>query len=800
MKHLLFLDIETTGLSAQKDELIELSAIRVSTDFQKDIALFDELVKPNQEISPFITRLTGISNEMVRTAKTVDEIHEDFKKFLKPNDIICGHNIMFDIGFLREKGFAIENEHLDTFPLSNILLPNEPSYSLEILTKRFEIEHENAHRALADVRANLELFKELVNIAHHLDEKLQYKYKELLQKSEWTGKILFDAAFTENKTDEKWHEESQVSLFDVDSSLSAEEKSKVINTNITLVEQCVINAIEEEFASSEKQVLLSLPAEAQEMTAATIAAKKIEETNEKEKICVAVCGFENSTPKGFFRFSSPEKVVCERAFEYWKERRNIFSETEVVAAMKYEREKFLGNSLIVHDLPMMRDEWSIAKKWTSDNHVRCTSDCPAKKMQLEALQKHLFFCHVSDIGNCPATKGIVVQSQNLAKSLEKASHKTLAIRSIKKALEGKKDQSITRDIFFGIGLLERLVREEVGESPYREYFVIRPDLQKRTEVKNLVAGFLEAKRQCALHFPDDKGLQEDLGTLAKFLSEPIQENTCRFLTIFQDDNIFLHSSDISLLPRFEKNFSEKEKIIFTGKAFLERGGRKLFGEMLSTPEKQREIKTHFDFQKNALFCIPSFGGNGKTADSKKTTEIIEKILPQCTGNLLALFPGGTIAENFSTAIEKAAEENGFQVLGIHGSAGKLAEKMKGRKSIVVATSGNWKKIDFSSANFVGCVQHRLIFDPPDDPAGKIRNKNISDSFLDIALPKAVQKAVLLLDGLSSTKHSFFWLCLDAHFQKSGNFTEEILAALPPSLPIQKMEVNTMPEAVKNFMR
>ena len=83
---LLFLDIETTGLHPERAELIELSAIRVSAAFTEELAEFDELVRPLEEIPPFITRLTGISNEMVKDAPEISKVHEDFKKFLV---IIC---------------------------------------------------------------------------------------------------------------------------------------------------------------------------------------------------------------------------------------------------------------------------------------------------------------------------------------------------------------------------------------------------------------------------------------------------------------------------------------------------------------------------------------------------------------------------------------------------------------------------------------------------------------------------------------------------------------------------------------
>ena len=800
MKHLLFLDIETTGLNAEKDELIELSALRLSPDAQKEIATFDELVQPTSNISPFITRLTGISNTMVSEARTLEEVHADFARFLQPNDIICGHNILFDIRFLRAKGFEINNEHLDTFPLANILLPDEPSYSLEVLTKRLNIEHSNAHRAMADVRANADLFKEMLERAKKLDEKLKREYEAILEKSMWTGKMLFSVAFSQEK--EREHPSPQASLFDTTHSSENEEKMPAHSQEITptLQNKKAVQILEEMFDKPDNQGMLALPAEVDETGVAALHAKKYRQTHPSEKIFCAPATptLARNTPEGFFRFAAPNKVLCERAFSQWIQKKITLSEVETVAAMKTVREKHMGNSLIIGDLPLMREEWNIARAWMSAEHVRCSSTCPAKKMQLDAARKHLFFCHVQDVGVCPATKGIVLHGERLAESIEASVRETISIRHIKTMLEAKKMPTVTDDIFFGIGLLERYIREHVGESPYREYFPLRKEMQDTAEINNLSTGFFEAAKACAQHFPDDTELVRALKHLARFLSDEISENEYRFFTIYQDDGVFATRTSISLIPAFQALFEKKEKVIFTGKTFLQKGGKYFFGEGLPSPEQQKTLKSTFQFSEKALFLIPSFGGNGKTSTSEGTQTVVEGILPILNGNLLVLFPGGSIAEHFTENIQKKATEYGFQVLGIYGSAGKLQEQMREKKSLVVATASTWEKIDFARLSFSGCVQHRLLFAPPGDPAAKERQKE-SDNFLDIALPKVVQKTHALLNGLMMSGNRFFWLCLDAHFQKQGNFTEEILASLPATLPVHAADIREMPKKVANFL-
>ena len=91
------IDIETTGLSSKYNEIIELSAIKIRNNKIAD--KFSTLVKPNCMISPFITNLTGITNDMVKNAPNVKEAILKYIDFIS-DDIVIGHNVNFDIGFI----------------------------------------------------------------------------------------------------------------------------------------------------------------------------------------------------------------------------------------------------------------------------------------------------------------------------------------------------------------------------------------------------------------------------------------------------------------------------------------------------------------------------------------------------------------------------------------------------------------------------------------------------------------------------------------------------------------------------
>ena len=87
-------DLETTGLDSEYDEILELAAIRVRNNQVVDT--YSQLVKPEEEIDEFIQRLTGITNEMIANAENIEITLPKFLAFVG-DDILVGHNVNFDI-------------------------------------------------------------------------------------------------------------------------------------------------------------------------------------------------------------------------------------------------------------------------------------------------------------------------------------------------------------------------------------------------------------------------------------------------------------------------------------------------------------------------------------------------------------------------------------------------------------------------------------------------------------------------------------------------------------------------------
>lgn len=148
-------DVETTGLSAIYDKVIELSAVKMQDG--NVLERFDEFIDPGFPLSELTTNLTSITNEMVQGSKSEKEVFQMFKDFCQ-GSIIAGHNVSFDMGFMntgyeRHDMGKITEPVIDTLPLARFLYPDLRGYRLNTLSKKFKVALEHHHRANYDSEA-----------------------------------------------------------------------------------------------------------------------------------------------------------------------------------------------------------------------------------------------------------------------------------------------------------------------------------------------------------------------------------------------------------------------------------------------------------------------------------------------------------------------------------------------------------------------------------------------------------------------------------------------------------------------
>jgi DNA polymerase III subunit epsilon len=150
------LDLETTGLSAAADRIVEIAAVRFRENGEA-VGLFQSLVNPQRPVSPGAYAVHGLSDQDLAQAPPACEILPQFLEFLGDPErfALVAHNASFDAGFLgselKRAGLAVSAHSLyDTLALSRARLPMLPSHRLDSVARHFGLDPAGAHRAMAD--------------------------------------------------------------------------------------------------------------------------------------------------------------------------------------------------------------------------------------------------------------------------------------------------------------------------------------------------------------------------------------------------------------------------------------------------------------------------------------------------------------------------------------------------------------------------------------------------------------------------------------------------------------------------
>lgn len=157
-------DVETTGLSAIYDTIIELAGVKIQNG--EIIDRFESFANPHKPISQTITDLTGITDDMVRDAPEVEDVLKDFYEWSSDSALVA-HNASFDIGFLNQ-GYKridynkVENPVIDTLELARFLFPELRNHRLNTLCKLMDVELTQHHRAIYDAEATGYLFWKMI--------------------------------------------------------------------------------------------------------------------------------------------------------------------------------------------------------------------------------------------------------------------------------------------------------------------------------------------------------------------------------------------------------------------------------------------------------------------------------------------------------------------------------------------------------------------------------------------------------------------------------------------------------------
>ena len=150
---LVIFDFETTGLDTLQDQIIEIGGLKIEQG--KPTQEFSALIKPNLPLTEVITKITGITEDMLADKPAIEAVLPDFLRFID-GCVLVAHNAEFDMAFLRNQaermGYLLEWPCFCTLKMARQLLPDLESKNLDTLAEHYGLTFEARHRSIGDCK------------------------------------------------------------------------------------------------------------------------------------------------------------------------------------------------------------------------------------------------------------------------------------------------------------------------------------------------------------------------------------------------------------------------------------------------------------------------------------------------------------------------------------------------------------------------------------------------------------------------------------------------------------------------
>lgn len=718
--NIICLDLETTGLSPENDHVIEVAIARF--DENGIVEEWSSLVKPPIKIPEFTTRLTGINDEMVKDAPTLAELEEEIIQRVGDAPIM-GHFIFFDVNFLNHHGFHFENPQLDTCQLVQILLPNEPSYSLEVFTTKLGIVQEDAHRALDDVKANVDFFYALREHIAALSKEEKADIKPYLEKSDWPwAEIILDAMELSGKT--------RIEPTERTLQIQSERHTELPQLTTPFVHEEPTHTIQDLIDYAEKlegKVLMVVPQlalvpEHSELSTLKdpteyLDEKRLENFLNKERInslesmlglkCLLWLHHTETGEKSQLRIVKEEK-------QHW---------FDICCQESGEPQSFFAKSL------------NEAKKITAVSHHHFLKD-RARKNPLLADYDHV----------------VVMQTEAFTKTMEDAWHIMLSesrflgnLRQVKE--ENPESAEIIDHIAGKVSILFGFLGMEIqryGEPGDTRHTLIveahhrnTPQWNKVTQSASSIQAATAALGDDIAATPSRDEFERNIHYLHKILhtSGPIL-----WMTSSSDGQVIVHSYPEESARLFHARVWPEESKLHL---FCHRGNLgddfKFLKAELAFPE---ETEFHAAEENHALPYLQPKSSIASPNDPQNIADVCQEMatqIPEVEGNIFLLITARHTGEKFFYGLPKhLPEDRKLFVQNMSGSLGKILKMSQETpdKNVFVGTESLLNFLLNEGMPLSLLAIHRLPFSRPNAPIPKSRSKLKSNAYKEYTLPMA----------------------------------------------------------------
>lgn len=769
------LDIETTGFDPEKDQTIEIAAIKF--DKKNIYEEFHTLINPRIDIPETITHITGIRQSDVFNAPTFSQIQEKLETFIGEESPIVGHNISFDVNFLIKKGVKIKNELYDTLTLSSILLSKFPSYSLETIASIFGISEKQTHRALDDTRINVKVFQILLEKINEIPEKYQEKIEKILENTDWPLKKFFL-----NRTPS------------INTKKGNTEKKEHANNKKTELEN---NQLLEKFGQAlemHSSLILEAGIKTDKYNALTTAIKS--HLNQKgEKILIAT--FSEEIEK-YLHEALPESVLLKNPDRYVSEKRyKIFTEqkththAEIAFMLKillWIKETETG---LVNEITLYGDEFNFWEKINHNEWLYTEENSFAKKALDRVKNAKIIITHqrkLAEILFTPenSTKNlinfdhlIILEGDHLETELQEALTSIYTLKNIERKIpEEFKNPFI---IFFGLlGIFyEKYLRDTDHE--------IVPHVLKETPEWSRIKDAFQ-KIWDAVASDEIKNFLSPLYSL--FLDE---KNSYIFLTQNADGDIFLKYMPFQKMQQIWKHpFFQKEKSLILISETLRI--QKSFNFIRSRLQLNKEIEELYlppaksILEKIKIIIPKKFPEPNEEQHFIESTKLMKKIILETPGKTIALFPAKKTVHAIYYKLNEPLKEKGFSIIcqDFSGGRGKMIERYR-KNPQQSALTGTFHFLEKAKLSLLPCenfIIGKIPFDAPNDPSIAIRCRGSLDPFNEYSIPNTMLRLLNIFNAFfrSSGETKTIYLLDNRIFKK--NYGKIFLESLPEGIKIQ----------------